>query len=118
MGLSGSVRLIAAVALYAAGLGALTATTVAWAGATPGAADTTTEARAAEWQVAYSTHGGASKSFSGITAPAKDDAWAVGNAYDQADSVTSVFAHWDGTPSSAPLTCGRYPPRSAGTARS
>jgi hypothetical protein len=90
--LRGTAQLGAAVALAVSGLGALAATAPARA-ATPSAT-----APVNEWRVAYSTHGGTSKMFTGITAPAKNDAWAVGETSPEnvPTRTTPVFAHWNG----------------------
>jgi hypothetical protein len=89
--LRGTTRLLCAAGIAATGLGALAATAPARAATSPGAA------AQAEWRPVYSTHGGASKEFDGITAPARNDAWAVGDT-----NVTGVkfqtpfLAHWNG----------------------
>jgi hypothetical protein len=79
-----------AVVVAATGLAALAATAPARAATSPGAAAPD------EWRAVYSTHGGTTKEFDGITAPAKNDAWAVGAASDGVTSATPVFAHWNG----------------------
>ena len=82
--LRGKAQLSAAVAIAATGLAALAATAPAQAA---------TSAKAAShdlWQTAYSTHGGASKEFDAITAPAKNDAWAVADTNTPNKTVTAV----------------------------
>lgn len=85
-------RLVTAVAIAVTGLLAVAATVPAQAAVSSGRA-----ASHREWVPVYSTHGGPSKEFDGITAPARNDAWAVGDT-----NVTGVkfetpfFAHWNG----------------------
>jgi hypothetical protein len=82
--------LIAAAGIAATGLAALTATVPAQAAATSAAASP------AEWHTAYSTHGGPSQKFSFITAPAKNDAWAVATTGAVNTLETPTFTHWNG----------------------
>jgi hypothetical protein len=48
------------------------------------------------WRLAYSTHGGPSRVFDAIVAPAKNDAWAVADTNTPNTTVTAQFAHWNG----------------------
>ena len=81
-----------AAAVAALGLAAaLTATTAASA-----ATDEPTGSEPTPWNVAYQTHGGPDQAFSEIAAPAKHDAWAIGDT-SRGETVTgSIFAHWNG----------------------
>jgi len=88
--LRGKGPLSAAVGIAATGLAALVATAPAQA-ATPA-----TAASHDVWQTAYSTHGGASREFDAIAAPAKNDAWAVADTNTPNRTVTPAFFHWNG----------------------
>jgi hypothetical protein len=89
-GLRGRAKLSAAVAMAATGLAALAAAAPAQAAASAPAASHDL------WQTAYSTHGGASRQFDAITAPAKNDAWAVADTNTPNKTVTPAFFHWNG----------------------
>ncbi len=88
--LRGRAKLSAAVAIAATGLAALAAAAPAQAAASAPAASHDL------WQTAYSTHGGASRQFDAITAPAKNDAWAVADTNTPNKTVTPAFFHWNG----------------------
>jgi hypothetical protein len=89
--LRGTALLVSVVAIGATAVGALAATGPARAAASSGTATPD------EWRAAYVTHGGPSKGFWGITAPARNDAWAVGESDEGAvQSTAPVFAHWNG----------------------
>lgn len=88
--LRAKAQLSAAVGITATVLAALAVTAPAQAA---------TSAKAAShdvWQLAYSTHGGPSKQFDAITAPAKNDAWAVADTNTPNKTVTPAFFHWNG----------------------
>jgi hypothetical protein len=88
--LRGKAQLSVAAGIAATGLAALVATA-------PAQAATSAQAVSHDvWQTAYSTHGGTSKEFDAITAPARNDAWAVADTNAPNKIVTPVFAHWNG----------------------
>jgi len=82
---------VAVAALTLAGLAGLTATSAASA-----ATDRPSGPDPTPWNVAYENHGGPNQAFSEIAAPARNDAWAIGDTSKGYTVTGSIFAHWDG----------------------
>jgi hypothetical protein len=62
--------------------------------AVPGALATTPRAPAASWHLAYRAPN--HYEIQGITAPARDDAWAYGSIYGKRELLGSFYLHWGG----------------------